>query len=116
MKKRLYQIAFWSAITVIMALAVTPQGVKLARHMSDKLNHFAAFLVLSYLGDRAYEKPFVSIGICLVLFGLFIEAIQFFLPYRKFSPLDMLANICGILLYAAIKYWVESFRGKTSAS
>jgi VanZ family protein len=112
MKKKLYQIVFWASITAILVLAFTPHGLKIARHMSDKINHFTAFFILAFLGDRAFEKTFLSLGLYLMGFGLMIEAVQFLLPYRSFAPLDMVANLCGILVYAGIIYTIESVRGK----
>ena len=104
MKKRLYQAAFWTALAAIMFLAVTPQGARLARGTSDKVNHAIAFFILAFLGDHAFEKPFIVMALSLVGFGMMIELVQFTLPYRSFSLYDMLANIFGIVLFAVIKY------------
>lgn len=113
MRQRLYQIAFWVCLISILSLALTPQGMKIARGTSDKLHHTAAFFLLSFLGDRAFDRPFFHMALYLLGFGMIIELVQFTLPYRSFSLADMAANIGGIMVYAGLKKILESLRGKS---
>jgi len=69
--------------------------------ISDKLNHVAAFLVLSVLADFAFPKrSFDSQTMLAVLgYGVFIECVQGVLPYREASLADLLADSLGIMAY-----------------
>ncbi len=65
----------------------------------DKLNHFGAFFVLYFVGYFRYGKlnnyKFIS---GLIFYGIFIETVQYFLPFREFSLLDVLADSFGVLI------------------
>lgn len=61
-----------------------------------------AFFGLSLLADFSFPKDTFSwkkIG-PLIAYGILIECIQYFLPYRSFSFLDMLGDAAGVALYA----------------
>jgi VanZ family protein len=68
----------------------------------DKILHFLAFAVLAFLVDFAF--PLSRFGaakiILLITYGLAIEVIQSFLPYRFASAADLLTDIFGICTYA----------------
>ena len=70
---------------------------------NDKLNHLLAFGVLAALADRSFPGPGPGQGwgkwASLLGYGLFIEAVQSFLPYREASGWDLLADGAGIGLY-----------------
>ena len=70
---------------------------------NDKLNHLLAFGVLAALVDRSFPSPEPGQGwgkwASLLGYGLFIEAVQSFLPFREASGWDLLANGAGIGLY-----------------
>jgi VanZ family protein len=71
--------------------------------LNDKLNHLAAFFTLALLSDFAFRgNGFGPTKFLLLLgYGLLLESIQHFLPYRDFSFLDLAADALGIGLYAA---------------
>jgi VanZ family protein len=84
----------------------------------DKVNHIMAFFVLTGLADRAYPGPSPGRGwrkwVSVLAFGLFIEAVQYFLPYREFSLWDLGADGIGILLYVAgARLAISANRGRT---
>lgn len=68
------------------------------RHL-DKLAHFGAFFLLSTLLLFAYKfsKPLTFTALIMVLFGLLIEVIQIYVPYRVFSMRDFAADLLGIV-------------------
>ena len=70
----------------------------------DKLDHVLAFGVLAWLADRSYPDPYPAWSKwgLLLGYGLFIEVVQHFLPYRVASALDLLADGLGILAYLAL--------------
>ncbi len=68
----------------------------------DKILHFLAFGTLALLADYAFPRSrfgFTKI-ILLVIYGLAIEVVQSYLPYRSASAADLLSDIIGICIYA----------------
>jgi VanZ family protein len=82
-------------------LATTEGGPTAASGINDKITHLAGFYMLAWLAD--FSSPRSRCGVYkmlpLVGYGLLIEIIQFYLPYRSFSLLDMLVDGAGLLLY-----------------
>jgi hypothetical protein len=81
---------------------------------NDKANHLLAFVVLAWLADCAYPGRSLNRSwgkwAAILGFGLFIEAVQFFLPYREFSGWDLAVDGGGVLLYVAGTWLVTSPR------
>ena len=69
--------------------------------LNDKLHHAVAFFVLAFLLDFAWPRqPWQRTKwLTLLGYGLFIEVVQFFIPYREFSLWDLAADGLGLLLY-----------------
>jgi VanZ family protein len=101
-----FKILFYIGLLAVFILAVIPDTNELPEitKLSDKLNHLAAFFTLAILIDLAYStKSFLWKFDFLILYGLFIESIQYFLPYREFSLYDLAANIAGLLFYFIVR-------------
>ena len=98
---------FWLSVLAILALSVAPTNTSETISSLDKLIHFFAFLVLSYLLWSAYTlpRPFISSILILSMFGLSIELLQHFVPNRIFSLHDFAADIAGIIA-GVVLYWV----------
>jgi VanZ family protein len=90
------------AVGGVLFLATTRQTLPDIAALSDKANHALAFLVLALLTD--YSFPRARFGLAkaaaLLAFGVAIEAIQYFLPWRQASVADLVADVAGIALYA----------------
>ena len=78
-------------------------------HISDKMLHFGAYLVLSVLpliGFRERRRGVVA-GLSMFLLGLLLEDGQQFSPGRAVEFGDVIANgagvICGLLLAPPIR-------------
>lgn len=100
---KLHQTALWCAVIAILYLATTSVDHKVQSTFNDKFNHLIAFIVLSFLAHIAYYKaPKFKWAIALFLYGLLIEAIQYFLPHREFSLLDLATDALGITAYLLI--------------
>ena len=95
------RIALTAAVAGILILATTPLEYPVVSGFNDKLNHIFAFFVLSLLADFSFPENRFFIGIFLPLmgYGVTIEIIQYFLPYRMFSLFDVTADAVGILLF-----------------
>jgi len=98
----LFRVALLIVVLVIGYLATTPQTLPVVADISDKLLHGLAFFVLLLLADFSWPgtglNPFKLLAV--FAYGLLIEAVQHFLPYRDFSLIDMLANTLGMGFYA----------------
>ncbi|MET0050882.1 MAG: VanZ family protein [Candidatus Thiodiazotropha sp.] len=101
-KRLLYRLLLLCALLVISYLAFTPIQIPVAASLNDKVSHIAAFLCLAQLSDFAWPERswYLNKFLPLLLYGLFIECVQSFLPYREFSLWDLLADAFGLMLYA----------------
>jgi VanZ family protein len=97
----LFRLSLVLALIVITYLTTTSVEYSVAEQVSDKLSHALAFLGLSLLADFSFPASRFSWQKIVPLFsyGVLLECIQYFLPYRNFSLLDMLADAAGIGIY-----------------
>ena len=67
----------------------------------DKIVHFLGFAGVLLLAFAAGEDfsfwRGVSVVAYVMVFGAAIEFVQYCIPYRTFNPVDILANVCGVL-------------------
>ncbi|MDB2704794.1 VanZ family protein, partial [Gammaproteobacteria bacterium] len=66
--------------------------------LTDKMIHTLIFLYLSFIGLNCYfnlSKIFL-LGLVFT-FGLVIEIIHFYHPYRFFEIADLVSNLIGVL-------------------
>lgn len=108
------RIALAAAFAGITILATTPLSYPVVSGVNDKFTHVLAFFVLALLADFSFpEKEFaIAMVLALLGYGLAIEIIQYFLPHRMFSLLDLAADAAGIGLYRIFspvlkKVWTE---------
>ncbi len=89
------------ALIAISYLAFTPTIYPLVVDHSDKINHAFAFFVLAFLIDFSFPSTEFNLNKFLILlfYGVMIEGVQYNLPYRDFSLLDLGANLLGMLIY-----------------
>ena len=95
-----------TSLLVISYLAFVPKEYPPALSVSDKLNHVAAFLALAFLTDFSFPKirNILRKTWPLLVYGVGIEIVQIFLPFRHFSLLDVLADAAGLLVYSLCSY------------
>lgn len=99
---------FVAALVIITGLAVMPVHPGLD-HVSDKLEHAAAFYVLALLLDFSTPRTAYRLrkALPLMAYGIALEVVQYFLPYREFSLLDMAADAAGLSLYGLSVPWLR---------
>jgi VanZ family protein len=70
-------------------------------YRSDKLLHGMAFFLLSSLVDMAFPASRLLFWkvLFLAVFGIFIELVQVYLPWRSAEVMDFIADCIGIALY-----------------
>jgi VanZ family protein len=99
---------FFVTLIGITVLALVPQHDAVISTGWDKANHALAFFVLLALLDNAYPplKLWSAKALPLLAYGFLIEGIQYCLPDREFSLLDMLGDAVGLLLYGVLRPWL----------
>jgi VanZ family protein len=99
-----YRVLLCFSLVVITYLATTALEFTVVSSSYDKINHFAAFLVLAMLVDFSFPNSrFNSAKIfLLIVYGISLEIIQHFLPHRMFSLFDIAADSLGLLAYGSL--------------
>ncbi len=71
--------------------------------INDKVAHLLSFGLLALLGHASWPQRDFGWRFALPLlgYGLATECLQYFIPTRSFSLLDLLADGGGLALYAA---------------
>lgn len=98
----LFRALLWVSLGVVLYLSCMKVDGPLPGNLSDKFYHGLCFFILAFMADFAYPDSGFTAGKYLPLFmyGVLIEIIQFFIPYRSFSPADMVADALGLVFYA----------------
>lgn len=66
---------------------------------ADKVGHFVIFFSLALLLDLAFQFSVKKSLIILSAYGVLIEFMQSFLPYREASLGDVIADVFGVAVY-----------------
>jgi hypothetical protein len=101
--KKLYRIIFFLSLLLIFYFSVVPASsipnIAALSFVSDKIIHALIFLYLSFVGLNSYfNLPKLLLLGLIFIFGLAIEIIHFYHPYRFFEVADLISNLSGILL------------------
>jgi VanZ family protein len=96
-----FRLALLAAIAAVTHLATTRMNYPVVEDINDKVNHIFAFYVLALLADFSFPKNGFGPTKALTLlgYGLLIEIIQYFLPYRSSSFFDLAADGAGLFVY-----------------
>ncbi|WP_414886668.1 MULTISPECIES: hypothetical protein [unclassified Sphingomonas] len=102
---------FWTTMLVVYALAIMPAPQAPSLGAGDKVNHIAAFFVLTLLGRAAYRRAAAwRLGVGLSLFGILIELTQAIpILQRDASFRDWAADSAAILVALALALLLERF-------
>ena len=86
------------SILIISVLSVLEIEAQSWVNFSDKFLHFSLFLYLTILSwlSRIIHKELFLYAIVLA-YGILIEIVQIYIPYRSFEILDIFADFLGIL-------------------
>ena len=96
----LIRVLLIAALLAISFLATTQRTIPVAGEMNDKVNHVLAFFVLALLIDLSFPAwTFRTKVVMLIGYGLSIEIVQSYLPYRSCSLFDLGADAIGLALY-----------------
>tara|TARA_R110002072_G_scaffold622_5_gene4815 strand:+ start:21439 stop:21819 length:381 start_codon:yes stop_codon:yes gene_type:complete len=96
----LFKVMFYASLLVGCYMAFTPVEGGIQAKFNDKLLHASGFFIMAFTSQLAHPKTrFMILFIGLSCFGLTIELVQAYLPYRSFSMWDLAADILGLGLY-----------------
>ena len=103
---------FFISITLIFYLSLIPASelefFNALSFIGDKISHGVIFFYLAILGIFCNFKVKNQILLLIIFsFGLTIEIVHYFHPYRYFEWADLLANFIGIILATAIYYSLQ---------
>ena len=112
----------WQQLTaayavLIAVLAVWPFSPQISRALGplDKLLHLCEYLLLAWCVVQAARASGWPRGKALALaflfptgFGVFLEGVQSFLPYRSAELWDVAANTVGTVLGVWLGLWTSS--------
>jgi VanZ family protein len=104
---RTARATFWAAACLAFVMAVIPHPPELPGHPNDKLEHIAAFVLLTVLGSLAYPAAlFARLFVGLSLFGAFIEVVQAIPALHRDSDVrDWLADTVAVAVVLLIIRW-----------
>lgn len=89
---------FYGLLVVYMVLATARPGSAMSVGYNDLVVHFVGYIVLYSSCLLAYGPGKNKVGMMLLLFAysFLIELVQYTIPYRSFSMLDLLVNALGL--------------------
>ena len=102
LRNRRFWMALWAAavLGVVVVCLIPPPPLPPLPDNSDKLEHFAAYAVLSAGAVQLFARwsALLGAGIGLVLLGIGMEYAQgAFTDYRVLDARDALANTIGVI-------------------
>lgn len=91
-----------SVIAITIVATVKSGNLPEIALKSDKVNHVLAFGFLTLMVNISYPQlsTFKKL-FCLLTYGVALELIQFFLPWRSCSMADIVADVIGIVIATA---------------
>jgi VanZ family protein len=105
--EKVFRIAFFLYLFIILVIA-TAETVEPATNNLDKFQHIAAFVFFVFLMTIAFRKAkYITVFLTGLGYGVLIEIIQHFIPYRTGDIADIIADILGL---SAGIFIVMSFR------
>ena len=94
LRLRVLQFYVLLVLTTYFGVARSDLGQTLAG--SDLFLHYAGYMVLMISARIALGQHQMLLFTGLLVYSIAIEIIQYFLPYRTFSIMDILANLAGL--------------------
>jgi len=100
--KKYFKILFFTTAFIVFILAtVSDDHITIHSQYADKIKHISAFFTLSFLLNRSSSSINRRLRniFALLLFGFFIEVVQYFIPSRDSDWMDVLADFIGIMFF-----------------
>ena len=115
-----FRIILTISIVLISFLSIQEVDIESKIKILDKFVHFFCFTYLTAISwlSRIFDKEFL-VYVIVLAYGILIEVVQKYVPYRSFEFLDIFADFLGILggiiLIKIFKnfypnYWINIFK------
>jgi len=101
-------VQFYCLLAVYTYMGLSRSGADLSIVASDKLLHFAGYVVFIISAMVAFRIRLGFMVLLLFTYSVLIEIIQYFLPYRTFEGMDIIANLTGLIVGSVL--WVGGKR------
>jgi len=103
-----YKVIIIFSILILIASLLPFKSSKAIIPFLDKIIHGLIYAVLSFIGVntlhlRKHRRARVLSFFYAFSFGIFIEVLQFFTPYRSFDINDIFSNLLGSILGVLFK-------------
>ena len=93
-----FRIILGISVVLISVFSIQEIDVNASVSLSDKLLHLFCFLyltIISWLSRIIYKELWLYV--IVLAYGILIEIVQIYIPYRSFEFLDIFADFLGIL-------------------
>ena len=99
-----FRVMLVISLLLIIYLATAELEYPVMTSINDKFGHILAFVMLAFLLDFSFPANSFNLSkiFPILVYGMLIEVIQYFLPHRTFSLLDMLADGSGLVIYVLL--------------
>ena len=99
-----FRAALVVAVVLVSHLATSERAYPGVEQLHDKVSHILAFATLAFLADFSFPASRFGLRkiVVLLAYGVLIEVVQSFLPYREASWLDVVGDAAGIAVYAIV--------------
>lgn len=105
-RQLVFRIALLAAVLLVSYLVFSKPSYPQNIPNLDKVGHIGSFFMLSWLAYLAYRPRWYWIVLELAFYGIMIEFIQSFLPYRSADVKDFMADMVGVaLFYLVLGIW-----------
>lgn len=96
-----FKLLLFLALLLVTWQATSPLPEDHEAFINDKLGHLIVFFSLAFIVDHAFATTRFNLKkfAWLLVYGLAIEGLQYYVPSRQFSLLDVAANSTGTALY-----------------
>ena len=93
-----FKIILLISVTIITTLSIHEVNLGSSPIFLDKALHFLCFTYLTLITwlSRILSKD-LHVYVIVLAYGILIEIVQRFLPYRSFEYLDIFADFVGII-------------------
>ncbi|UCG77404.1 MAG: VanZ family protein [Nitrospirota bacterium] len=107
-KSVFFRITLLASMVLIAVIAAADTNMIAPEGHHDKVVHLIAFIYLSFLMDRSFPLTGFNVKkiVSIIIYGVLIEIMQYFISYRHFELLDIAADLAGVLIYGAASLFV----------
>lgn len=104
-------ISFIYLVAIIIVSLIPFTGTESVGH-SDKIAHFIVYALLGILGYyiSGSFKQRIYFFLSIISLGVVLELVQFLIPTREFSYLDIAANFTGTVFGFLVSWMIRTSR------